>query len=86
MGQLGPNATTTEAHMPRAHAPQQEKPTQWEATAPQLESSPCLLQLEKDCAATKTQHNHKNKKKTKKKTYHVIDEDTEQGSKRKGTS
>ena len=26
-------ATTTEAHAPRAHAPQQEKPLQWEAGA-----------------------------------------------------
>ena len=25
---LSPRATTTEAHMPRAHAPQQEKPPQ----------------------------------------------------------
>ena len=30
-----PWATTTEAHMPRARAPQQEKPSQWEARAPQ---------------------------------------------------
>ena len=28
-------STTTEAHSPRAHAPQQEKPLQWEAHAPQ---------------------------------------------------
>ena len=32
---------------PRVHAPQQEKPTQWEAHALQLESSPCSWQLEK---------------------------------------
>ena len=31
---------------PRAYAPRQEKPPQWEARVPQ-ESSPCLLQLEK---------------------------------------
>ena len=30
-----------------AHAPQQEKPPQWEAQAPQLESSPCSLKLKK---------------------------------------
>ena len=30
---LSPHATTTEAHEPRAHAPQQEKPLQWEARA-----------------------------------------------------
>ena len=33
---------------PRACALQQEKPPQWEAHAPQLESSLCLLQLEKN--------------------------------------
>ena len=33
---------------PRAHAPQQEKPPQWEACTPQLESSPYSPQLEKD--------------------------------------
>ena len=31
---------------PRLH---NKKPLQWEAYAPQLESSPCLSQLEKDC-------------------------------------
>ena len=33
-------ATTTEAHMPRARAPQQEKPPQWEAHAPQRRVAP----------------------------------------------
>ena len=32
---LSPRATTTEAHVPRACALQQEKPPQWEAHAPQ---------------------------------------------------
>ena len=32
-------ATTTEAHAPKAHALQQEKPVQWEAHAPQLEKA-----------------------------------------------
>ena len=32
---------------PTAWAPQQEKPLIWEAHAPQLESDPCSLQLEK---------------------------------------
>ena len=32
---LSPCATTTEARVPRAHAPQQEKPPQREARAPQ---------------------------------------------------
>ena len=35
-----PSATTTEACVPRAHAPQQEKPPQWEAHTPQQRVSP----------------------------------------------
>ena len=35
MGQLNPSATTTEAQMPRAHGPQQEKPLQEEARTKQ---------------------------------------------------
>ena len=45
--QLIPWATTTEARVPTARAPQQEKPPQWEAYAPQWKSSPCSPQLEK---------------------------------------
>ena len=37
---LSPHATTTEAHTPRARAPQQEKPPQWEARAPQRRVAP----------------------------------------------
>ena len=37
---LSPCATTTEARMPRACAPQQEKPPQWEARAPQRRVAP----------------------------------------------
>ena len=33
-------ATTTEARTPRTHAPQQEKPLQWEARAPQQRVAP----------------------------------------------
>ena len=44
---LSPRATTTEAHVPRARAQQQEKPPQWEACAPQWKSSPRSPQLEK---------------------------------------
>ena len=33
-------ATTTEAHVPRARAPQQEKPPQWEARALQRKVAP----------------------------------------------
>ena len=32
--------TTTDAHTPRAHAPQQEKPPQWEACSPQQSVAP----------------------------------------------
>ena len=35
-----PCATTTEVHAPRARAPQQEKPPQWEAHAPQRGVAP----------------------------------------------
>ena len=35
-------ATTTEAHAPGARAPQQEKPPQWEARAPQQRVAPAL--------------------------------------------
>ena len=37
---LSLHAATTEAHMPRAWAPQQEKPLQWEARAPQQRAAP----------------------------------------------
>ena len=37
---LSPRATTTEAHMPRARALQQEKPPQWEAHTPQWSVAP----------------------------------------------
>ena len=37
---LSPCATTTEARAPRASAPQQEKPPQWEARAPQRRVAP----------------------------------------------
>ena len=37
---LSPRATPTEAHVPRARAPQQEKPPQWEARAPQWRETP----------------------------------------------
>ena len=39
--------TTTEAHVPRVCALQQEKPPQWAAHTTQPERSPCLLQLGK---------------------------------------
>ena len=39
-GATQPRATTTEACTPRARAPQQEKPPQWEAHAPQWRVTP----------------------------------------------
>ena len=47
---LSPRAPITEAHTPRARAPKQEKPPQWEARIQQPENSPCSPQLEKVCA------------------------------------
>ena len=38
--QLSPWATTSEARAPRAHAPQQEKPPQWEAHTLQWRVAP----------------------------------------------
>ena len=38
--QLSPQAKTTEAHTPRARAPQQEKPLQLEARTPQRRVAP----------------------------------------------
>ena len=40
-------AATTEAHAPRAHALQQEKPLQWEARAPQQRVGPACHNLGK---------------------------------------
>ena len=54
-----PCTTTTEAHAPRAHAPQQEKPPQWEACAPQQRVAPTPATRESPHAATKTKCSHK---------------------------
>ena len=57
---LSPRAASIEDFGPRACAPQQKKPLQWETHAPQLESSLCSLNLEKAQAQQqKTQSNHK---------------------------
>ena len=45
--QLSQCATATEAPVPRSCTPKQEKLLQWEAQAPELESSPHSPQLEK---------------------------------------
>ena len=52
-------ATTTETHVPRASARQQEKPVQWEARALRLGSTPHSPQPEKALAAAKTQQSQK---------------------------
>ena len=53
---LSPHAVATEAHVPKACAPQWEEPLQREVPALHLERRPCLPQLEKSpCTATKTQ-------------------------------
>ena len=54
--------TTTEPPSPRARALQQEKPLRWEACAPQLESRPCLLHLEKSSHSNKDPAQSKIKK------------------------
>ena len=41
------HAAMTEAHVPRICVPQKQKSTQWKARAPQLESGPHSLYLEK---------------------------------------
>ena len=73
--ELSPRATTTElmchnygAQVPRARAPQQEKPPQWEAYTRQLESSPHWLQLEKAYAQQRRPGEAENKLITLKKT------------------
>ena len=54
---LSLRAAATEACMPRACAPQQEKPLQWEAWAPQWRVAPA----HRTCTATKTQCSKKKK-------------------------
>ena len=59
---LSPCAATTEAHAPRTHALQQEKPPQWDARAPQQRVAPTHHnQRESPRAATKTQCRQKKK-------------------------
>ena len=57
-----PGAATTEACVPRARGPQQEKPLEGGAHAPQLESRPCSPQPEKAHATTKTQYSQKRRR------------------------
>ena len=69
--QLRPCAAATEPVGPRGCAPQQEKPPQWEAFAPRLESSSCTLQLEKAHTQQWRPSAAKNKNTLKKKRYLV---------------
>ena len=50
VGQLSLCFTTAEPTHPRTHAPQHEKPLQWEVCDPQLKSSPYLPQGESACS------------------------------------
>ena len=54
-------ATKPMGHNYWARAPQQEKPPQWEAGTPQLESSPCSPQLEKTLKQQQRPSGAKNK-------------------------
>ena len=49
------------ARLPRAHAPQQEKPPQWEARAPQQRVAPARHNLEKACVQQQRPDAIKNK-------------------------
>ena len=65
MEQLSPRATATEARVPGARAPQQEKPPQWEAHCSEKpvhrndKQPPLTATRESLSAATKTQRSHK---------------------------
>ena len=61
----GPQLLKPESHgvpaaaEPRARVPQEEESPQWEAQAPQLESSPPLSRINKSLTAKKIQHSQK---------------------------
>ena len=50
---LSPQAAVTEDHAPRARAPKQENPLQWEAHGPQPESSPAHSNQRKGLCSNK---------------------------------
>ena len=60
---LSPCAATTEAHVPKARAPQQENSMQWEAHGLQQKSSPLSPQPEKACVQQWRPNTAKKKKK-----------------------
>ena len=64
---LSPHAATTEAHAPRACAPQQEKPPQWEARAPQWRLAPARYNWRKLAHSNKDPMQPKTNKFIKKK-------------------
>ena len=59
--QLSPCAATTEACRPRACAPQQEKPLQWEGSTPQRRVGSARCQLKKARAQQRRPNTAKNK-------------------------
>ena len=54
-----PRATNTKAHVPRARAPQQEKPPQWEACAPQRRVAPARRNYRKPARSNTQQSQDK---------------------------
>ena len=71
---LSPCAATTEAHTPRACAPQQKKPLQWEAHTLQQRVASAYFNYRKPARQTKTYHNQKINKNInlkKKKSQHI---------------
>ena len=58
---LSPCATTTEASTPRACAPWQERPPQWEAYAPQWRVAPARHNQRKACTQQRRPNAAKNK-------------------------
>ena len=61
---LSPRASTTEARVPRAHAPQQEKPPQWETHTPQWRVDPARRNQRKPVHSNEDPTQPKTKKKT----------------------
>ena len=64
-----PRATTIEAHVPRARAPQQEKPLQWQARAPQWRVAPARCNKRKPARSNEDPMQPKIKLKKKKKGF-----------------
>ena len=69
-GGIKPMSHNHWAHVPRAHAPQQEKPPPWEAHAPQWRVASAHHNWRKPMCMMKTQHRQKKKKKKPKEMYY----------------